>query len=371
MQSVAASDPEQEAPTAKADKAKKKKGRDRERDRERDKERERPRGGAKDKDGVVKFHSPSPRMPQRERGGDRGADTSGIFSRKRSFENSTAMDESPSSNRLWGGLMGAEYAETEGTILVWTCTLCTLENSMRARQCDACGERREYAIRGHPAEGADGSPRQAPKRVKICGPSANPPKHTPIGPNHQVDPAQMAAPQPWDRAEAKRLHGVDGNDDCDFWTAVWIPPKTSSGSLLEDAQLSALPRADVEQFSKLCRPRQTFQRSHSEALRQTVVLPQRSSSSADVDDGDEGREDGSLADKSERANAKVAGILSTVLAARTDMEKVPPPTRSRPRARPSPTSRIPPLPPPIINFLQSVHSSCPPPPFPPPSHTHP
>lgn len=321
---------EQEAPSGKADvKAKKKKGRDRdrerekERERERDKDRERPRGGGKDKDGV-KFQSPSPRTSTRERGGgggDRGHDTSGMFSRKRSFESSSAMDESPSSNRLWGGLMGAEYAETEGTIMVWTCTLCTLENSMRARQCDACGERREYAIRGHPAEG-DGSPRQAPKRVKISGPSANPPKHTPIGPNYQMDLTQMPTPRPWDRAQAKRDHGMDGNDDCDYWTAVWIPPKTSTGTLLEEAQLSALSRADVEQYSKLCRARQSFQHSHSEALRLTVVMPQRSAASGELDDDDAGaREDG--ADKSDKANAKVAGITNTVLTARADMEKVP------------------------------------------------
>ena len=78
-------------------------------------------------------------------------------------------------------------ADEEQGVLMWVCAVCTLENEMRARTCEACGESRAHTIRGVPSVflTAD-SPRI--KRVKV---SDNPRKDPLVGPEHQIDPDSL------------------------------------------------------------------------------------------------------------------------------------------------------------------------------------
>ena len=302
----------------------------------------------KSSDGPPKFSSPaaSPR-PQ-------GA--SGI-NRKRSFDEFGGKADggdtpsarggggggSGSGSRLWlggrntpatgagaGAGAGGDGADgddnLEGTMLVWTCSLCTLENSMRARQCGACGESRAHSIRGF--DGADGTPRQAPKRVKIQEPSSNPRKFPAIGPSFQLDLGSLPEAGPWDAARAKREHGIDGDEDSQFWTSVWIAPRTSKGLLLEDCppeELASLSPSERALHALLCAPRVSF--VHEKLPSQMVPLPNCVGAAAagaeqgddagepDAEDNEQDRE------RDKRASEKIQAATTAVLQARSDDEK--------------------------------------------------
>jgi len=240
-------------------------------------------------------------------------------------------------SRLWLGASSRNPANgteaddadpIEGTILVWTCTLCTLENSMRARQCDACGETRAHAIRGF--DGGDGTPRQAPKRVKIQGTSANPRKFPSIGAAFQLDQSNLPEAAPWDAAKAKRDHGIEGDDDSEFWTSVWIAPRTSKGRLIEECRAEDLnTKAERDLHAMLCTPRVKF--LSSKLPSQLVPLPNCSISAAAANGGGSGDNDDANGagddpdsaqdrDRDKRALEKIQTATAAQLAARSDDE---------------------------------------------------
>ena len=149
-------------------------------------------------------------------------------------------------SRIEGGEDEKEEQEEDAaaTKLVWCCAMCTLENDMRARVCEACGESRAHAIRGEPSVFLMGdSPRV--KRVKVG--DANPRRLPLIGGKHQIDPGSLPVYDPSAARDAYlesiAKYARNGSTDVDVdvdsrlheydptvahGQLIWLAPRSSS-----------------------------------------------------------------------------------------------------------------------------------------------
>jgi hypothetical protein len=189
-----------------------------------------------------------------------------------------AMDED-------GGQDGEDPAPEEGkegkvaTKLVWCCAMCTLENDMRARVCEACGESRAHAIRGEPSVFLMGdSPRV--KRVKVD--AANPRRLPLIGSRHQIDPDSLPVPTNSPRLRFEQVlnseKSADGvqayefDPEIAYGQLIWLAPRQAASA----ANASAENDIDDEKFARI----QSFLKVF--AANQTLALRELSSCRYDV-----------------------------------------------------------------------------------------
>lgn len=144
-------------------------------------------------------------------------------------------DSTNRNNSLWNkkGLK-KDPGHSVCPVTSWFCTVCTLENPMRARMCLACNSHRYYGVKNTNGDSSNtelasallldnipGTPRKKnPSMMKSLYVNREPK----IGPEHQISLDDLPIP----RSELDLYPDVDAlGNSSSYWTPSWIPPKDS------------------------------------------------------------------------------------------------------------------------------------------------